>query len=32
MTELLAQAFEKASELSEDLQDELARERLDGLA
>ena len=32
MTKLLAQAFEKASALPEDLQDELARELLDGLA
>ena len=31
MTKLLAQAFEKASELPENLQDELARELLDGL-
>jgi len=31
MTDLLAQAFAKASELPESLQDELARELLDGL-
>jgi len=32
MTKLLAQAFEKASELPEDLQDQLARELLEELA
>jgi hypothetical protein len=32
MTKLLAQAFDKASELPENLQDELARELLDDLA
>ncbi len=32
MTKLLAQAFEKASELPENLQDELARELLQELA
>lgn len=32
VTKLLAQAFEKASELPEDLQDEFARELLDELA
>jgi hypothetical protein len=32
MTKLLAEAFQKASELPENLQDELARELLDGLA
>ena len=32
MTKLLAEAFDKASELSENLQDELARELLDDLA
>jgi hypothetical protein len=32
MTKLLSQAFEKASELPENLQDELARELLDELA
>ncbi len=32
MTKLLAQAFDKASELPENLQDELARELLEELA
>jgi hypothetical protein len=32
MTKLLSEAFEKASELPENLQDELARELLDELA